>query len=201
MSDETGISIKDIKAMIRLEEREYPGVVKFNSDVERAVIASAEYFADPERGWRKFRRGQWQSPTGTIYEFRSWDSPKYLREQGINESFSPPELKNYPVQGTGGEVVQIALGKLWRLFVATNNFGGLAFLVNTVHDCVWSDMHKTVVDIVMPGMMKVMSSIPFYLKQLFDMKCPVPFPVDGEVGNDMLNLHHYETKENTDGTT
>ena len=195
ISDETGISIKDIKEMIELEEREYPGVVKFNNNVERAVIASAEFFPDPERGWRKFRRGQWQSPTGTIYEFRSWDAPKFLREQGIYDSFSPPEMKNYPVQGTGGEVVQIALGKLWRLFVATRNFNSMAFLVNTVHDCVWSDMHKSVTHIVMPAMMKVMSAIPHYLKELFGINCPVPFPVDGEVGPNMLDLHHYQPQQ------
>jgi DNA polymerase I-like protein with 3'-5' exonuclease and polymerase domains len=197
IADETGISVQDIKDMIALEEKEYPGVVKFNISVERAVIASAVWFPDPERGWRKFRRGQWQSPTGTIYEFRSWDAPKFLREQGIMDSFSPPEMKNYPVQGTGGEVVQIALGKLWRLFVATDNFGGLALLVNTVHDCVWVDMHDIIVDIVMPAMMKVMEAIPYYLKQLFGMECPVPFPVDGEVGPNMLDLHHYQPQGET----
>jgi len=192
IADETGLSLADVKAMIITEDKEYPGVVRFNMNVERAVVASAEWFADGERGWRKFRRGQWQSPTGTIYEFRSYDAPKYLREQGIMDSFSPPEMKNYPVQGTGGEVVQIALGKLWRLFVATENFYGMALLVNTVHDCVWVDMAEGLHELVLPAMKKIMENIPLYLKTLFGMNCPVPFPVDAEFGDNMLDLHHYQ---------
>ena len=192
IADETGISVADIKAMIVLEEKEYPGVVKFNQDVERAVTLSAEWFADSERGWRKFRRGEWQAPTGTIYEFRSWPSLKFMRDRGIMDSFSPPEMKNYPVQGTGGEVVQISLGKLWRMFVATDNFGGKALLVNTVHDCVWVDMAKGVAALVLPAMKTIMEAIPHYLKELFNINCPVPFPVDAEHGPDMLNLHKFK---------
>ena len=98
---------------------------------------------------------------------------------------------NYPVQGTGGEIVQMTLGLLWRWFVQTDNFGGRAFLVNTVHDCVWFDMQPDVVDIVMPGAMKIMSSVPRLLKVRFGINCTVPFPVDAETGVNMLDLHHY----------
>jgi len=191
ISDSTGLTVDAVKGMIKDNDTAYPGVPVFNASVERAVAQSAEWFADGERGWRKFRRGQWQSPTGTIYEFRSYDAPKWLREQGVAESFSPPEMKNYPVQGTGGEVVQIALGKLWRLFVATDNFGGKALLVNTVHDCVWVDMAEGMAAIVLPAMILIMEGIPTYLKQIFGIKCPVPFPVDAEHGPNMHDLHHF----------
>jgi len=100
-------------------------------------------------------------------------------------------MKNYPVQGTGGEVVQIALGKLWRMFIATDNFGGKALLVNTVHDCVWVDMAEGMAAIVLPAMKMLMEGIPTYLDQLFGMKCPVPFPVDAKHGPNMLDLHHF----------
>lgn len=187
----TGLPEEVVKGMIEAEERAYPGVVKFNEEVEKEVNATAEPFRDPERGWRTFRRGTWQSPTGTLYSWRSWDAPAFLRGKGITDTFSPPELKNYPVQGTGGEIVQMVLGYLWRWFIKNDNFGGRAFLVNTVHDCVWADMHKSVVDVVIPGMKAIMEAVPTMLKRHFDIDCPVPFPVDAEIGPNMLDLHHY----------
>lgn len=130
------MDVEEVKSLIEVEEKEYPGVTKFNNTVEAEVNATAEPFHDGERGYRVFRRGTYQAVTGTTYSFRSYDAPDYLRKRGITDTFSPTEMKNYPVQGTGGELVQMILGQLWRWFVKNDHFGGKAFLVNTVHDCV-----------------------------------------------------------------
>ncbi len=191
IADETGMTVEAVKELIVVEDKEYPGVAKFNARVAKIVQDSSVFFRDHERGYRPFRKGQWQCPTGTIYEWRSWDSPKFLRDKGIMDSFSPPELMNYPVQGTGGELVQLALGVLWRWFVKNDNFGGKAFLVNTVHDCVWFDMHPDLAARVMPGAIKIMSSLPKLIKIKYGLECNVPFPVDAEIGLNMLELHHY----------
>lgn len=189
----TGMPKVDVEALIIAEEKLYPGVVKFNQMVEKEVNHTAVAFRDGERGYRTFRRGSWQAPTGTTYSFRSWDAPKWLRERdGVMDTFAPPELKNYPIQGTGGEIVQMALGVLWRWFVSTDNFGGKALLVNTVHDCVWFDMCPEVVDEVISGAKRIMEAVPQMLKKFFDYDCAVPFPVDAEVGPNMLDLHHWK---------
>ena len=190
ISDSTGLPIEDVKEMIALEEAMYPGVAKFNQQVENEVNATAEPFRDPHRGFRVFRKGTWQAPTGTLYGWRSYDAPSFLRHKGITDTFKPTELKNYPVQGTGGEIVQMILGLLWRWFIKTDNFGGKAFLINTVHDCVWVDCHKDVQDEVARGMKIIMESVPKVLKKYFDIDCPVPFPVEVEAGPNMLDLHH-----------
>jgi DNA polymerase I-like protein with 3'-5' exonuclease and polymerase domains len=191
IADETGMDVEEVKALIEVEEKEYPGVTKFNAAVEREVKETAEFFHDGERGYRAFRRGQYQAPTGTLYTFRSYDAPDYLRRRGETDTFKPTELKNYPVQGTGGELVQMILGKLWRWFVKNDNFGEQAFLVNTVHDCVWADCHPSVRDRVVAGMVKIMQAIPHFLKMHFGIDCPVRFPVDAETGRNMLDLHHW----------
>jgi DNA polymerase I-like protein with 3'-5' exonuclease and polymerase domains len=197
ISEKNGIPIDDVKAMITAEEKEYPGVVKFNADVEAEVNRTAEPFRDHERGYRVFRKGTWQAPTGTMYAWRSWDAPSFMRQKGIPDTFSPPELKNYPVQGTGGEIVQMVLGYVWRWFMRNDNFGGRALLTNTVHDCIWVDMHPDVVDVVIPGMKKIMQAVPQILKKLFNIDCPVPFPVDAETGSNMLELKHYTQGSHT----
>lgn len=189
---ETGMDVEEVKALIEAEDKEYPGVTKFNAAVEREVTETSEPFHDGERGYRTFRRGTYQAVTGTLYSFRSYDAPDYLRRKGITDTFSPTEMKNYPVQGTGGELVQMVLGQLWRWFVRNDFFGGKAYLVNTVHDCVWADCHHTVLDRVVAGMVKIMQAIPHFLKHFFGINCPVGFPVDAEVGDNMLDLHHWQ---------
>ena len=186
----TGMPIDDVKALIENEDAMYPGVARFNDRVSRDVQHSAKPFRDGERGWKMYRRGQYQAPTGTIYKFRSWDAPAFMAKQGITDTFSPPEMKNYPVQGTGGELVQLVLGMLLRTFYKRNNWNSQAFLVNTVHDCVWVDTHVDVYKEVAETCVKVMQAIPQYLKHFFGIDCPVPFPVEAEAGLNMLELGH-----------
>lgn len=192
ISDDTGMDLDEVKSLIQAEELEYPGITQYNKKVEKEVEATAEPFRDGERGWRVFRKGTYQAPTGTIYTFRSYDAPSWLKTKGVTDTFSPTELKNYGVQGTGGELVQLVLGKLWRWFVKNDNFGGLAFLINTVHDCVWADMHNSVKDKVIAGMVKIMQAVPQFLWKMFGIDCPVQFPVDVEHGPNMLELHPWE---------
>lgn len=196
----TGMTVEEVEAMIENEERTYPGIVKFNSAVEQAVIRSAVPYAamDTDTGvWKQYRRGQYIGPTGTRYTFRTWNAPEFLRKRGTDQSFSPPELKNYPVQGTGGEFVQCILGRLWRHFVNVDFYGWKAFLVNTVHDCVWADTHKSVTVRVAEDMRRIMQSIPEWYNTRYGMNISVPFPVDAELGLNMMDLKHMEF--NADG--
>ena len=190
IAEETGMDIEEVKSMIIKEDAEYPGIVNFNKAVAASVDATAEPYRDKARGFRVFRKGYWQSPTGTLYQWTSGDAPSYLKKQGITDTFKPTELKNYPVQGTGGELVQLAVGRLWRYFMKKNNWDGKALLVNTVHDCVWVDCHEDVVEEVARAVKHIMESIPLLLKKFYGMDCPVPFPVDVEAGINMLELHH-----------
>lgn len=190
----TGIPVEDIKAMIEAEEILYPGVVNFNSRVDKVVTLSSVPFqkCNKEGKWSTYHRGKWVSPTGTIYTFETHDAPAFLRKRGIQDSYSPPELKNYPVQGTGGEFVQAILGLLWRKFIETDNYGGLAFLVNTVHDCVWIDCHRSVLDRVAADVKRIMQSVPEFYNNRHGMHINVPFPVEVEYGNNMYEMHHWQ---------
>ena len=73
------------------------------------------------------------------------------------------------------------------------NFMSRAFLVNTVHDCVWFDCHKDVAKEVASGAKRIMEAVPQLLKKYYNIDCPVPFPVEVEGGPNMLDLHHMET--------
>lgn len=182
----TGMTVEDVKQLIEAEDIMYPGVAEFNRNVELAVKRSAVPFRDFTRDGKTYRRGTWQAPTGTIYCFRSYDAPEYMRDK-VADTFMPTELKNYPIQGTGGEIVQIVLGKLFRRFVETNNYGGKALLCNTVHDCVWFDYHPDVQDQLASDVKRIMESVPELLEDLYGMSVPVPFPVELEIGTNLYN--------------
>jgi len=187
----TGMPVDDVKALIEAEDATYPGVKKFNDKVEYTVKEGAESFADYSTGVRKiYRRGYWTAPTGCIYSFRSYEAQDWQKERGIEDSFSPTELKNYPIQGTGGEIVQGICGRLWRHFVENENYGGRALLCNTVHDCIWVDLHEDVKDEVATDIKRIMESVDDWFKQ-FGVEITVPFPVEVEVGPNMLELKHY----------
>jgi DNA polymerase I-like protein with 3'-5' exonuclease and polymerase domains len=115
-----------------------------------------------------------------------------MQKKGIMDSFSPPEQKNYPVQGTGGEFVQCRIGKLWRHFVSRDFYDWQAYLTNTVHDCVWADAKKEVRDEVCADIKNIMEDIPNYYNERYEMNITVPFPVDVETGDNMNDLHHWE---------
>lgn len=191
----TGMPIKEVEELIENEDSLYPGVVAFNDRVAKEVAATAEpfpAFCDVQQRYRNFRKGYYRAPTGTRYCFRTYDAPDYVKKRGQDQTFSPTQLKNYPVQGTGGEFVQAVLGLLWRHFISTDNYAGRAFLVNTVHDCVWADVHKDVLHQVVPKMVEIMQSIPEYYNSRYGMNITVPFPVEAEIGPNMMDLHHYE---------
>lgn len=189
----TGMPIEDVEELIENEDKMFPGIGVFNTLVERAVLMSAVPFnaVNPDTSeWTTYRRGEWYSPTRTRYTFRTHNAPDWMRSRQ-KDTFSPPELKNYPVQGTGGEFVQSTLGRLWRRFIETDFYGGKALLLNTVHDCVWFDMHKDVYRQVIQEAMEIMQGIPEFYNNRYGMNITVPFPVEAEVGPNMFDLTHF----------
>lgn len=196
LSKYTKMPIEDIKELIEIEDRTYPGVKLLFGRVQGDVFKSAVPFnaSSDDGDWHTYRRGIWISPTGTRYSFRSYDAPEWARKRGVKDNFMPTELKNYPVQGTGGEFVQaVALGRVWReCFIATSYYGGKAYLVNTVHDCIWCDTEASVTGRVGHDVKRVMESIPEFYNRRHGMNIDVPFPVEVEYGRNMYELHHFD---------
>lgn len=194
IADATGMIKEEVEKLIAVEEALYPGVVVFNAAVEKLVNASSIPFQalNEDTGeWQTYRRGEWWAPTRTRYRWRTHNAPAFMAKRGVKDTYSPPELKNYPVQGTGGEFVQAVLGLLWRHFVSNDNYGGKAYLVNTVHDCVWVDCHRDVYDQVAADMKRIMESIPEFYNTRYSMNITVPFPVEVEAGPNMINMKHW----------
>lgn len=199
ISESTGMSIEDVEALIKAEEELYPDVDTYYSNVTSEIERTSEPIkAQRDNGsYGVYRRGYYVAPTGTRYTWRSYDAPKFMQKRGINDSFAPPEIRNYPVQGTGGEFVQCVLGKLIRHLLKHDFYGGGIFdpsviLCNTVHDCVWFDCRtRELAGEIWSAVKPIMESIPEHYNKEHGMNITVPFPVDGEVGLHMNGLGHF----------
>ena len=197
IAESTGLHIDVVNALIAMEIATYPMVEAYYADVQAEIEASAEPIrAQRDNGsWGVYRRGYYTSPTGTRYTWRSYDAPAFMQKRGVTESFAPPEIRNYPVQGLGGEFVQCVLGLLIRDLIKRDFYGGGMFdpsvvLCNTVHDCVWYDCKAGFSKRVWGDIQPIMESIPKYYNKNYGMNIEVPFPVDGEHGPHMNGLGH-----------
>jgi DNA polymerase I-like protein with 3'-5' exonuclease and polymerase domains len=117
-------------------------------------------------------QGWYAGPTGRRWVFHEHDHPF---KDGT--SFSPTQLKNYPVQGFAtGDIVPLVLGKLFRV-LKNSEYAQQALLINTVHDSIILDVKKEVLDEVCKLVKDVMESAPAYLDEVFGIKFDLPLPV------------------------
>ncbi|KAK7196688.1 mitochondrial DNA polymerase I protein D [Novymonas esmeraldas] len=192
LSLSTGLTQDQVRMLIEKENETYRGVEVFNKMV---ALSANSYDAALQNGVRnvrghQFYKGVFPVLTGSRYIFTESDVPEgMLRERDAvrkSTNFSPTHLKNYPVQGFAGEIVQVMLGVLWRHFLANNNYNGLAVLTNTVHDCVWVDSHVSVYRQVAKDVELIMDGVRTVLNALYpEMQVTVDFPCDVVAGESM----------------
>lgn len=191
----TGMDVEEVKDLIANENLEYVEIEKFDAMLEAAINKTAvptgkHVFV--AGGKHELRTGHWYSPTGTKFVWEEDETPDFLWKHGKFVGFSPTERKNYPVQGVGGEVVQTMIGVVYRWLLANNHFDGQVKLINTVHDSIYLDMHKSMVETVVPTVKAIMEAVPRKYKKDFDLDIPVPFPVEAEVGTSMYDVIGYD---------
>lgn len=189
----TGMSKEDVEKLAEAELKLYPKVALFDQMVEKSILASRvptnnKIFIEGVA----FSQGEghWDAPTGTRYIWREGITPEFMWKHGKYTGFSPTERKNYPIQGTGGEIVQTMLGKVFRYFVENNFFDGKVLLVNTVHDCVLLDGHKDLIPKVAKEVQEILERVPQVFNELYpQLDITVPFPCETEVGKDLFDMH------------
>ena len=191
----TGMSLEDVEKLSEAEEILYPGIKKFYDEVEAAAVqsrvptATQLPYPDKPEVWVTVGKGFYKTITNALFVFYEKPAPKFLRARGITTCMYRPIIQNYPIQGTAAQIVQYILGLLFRHYIMNDNYNGKAFLVNTVHDCVWSDHHKSVREEVRENMRSIMQMVPQILYKLHGVVTELKFPVEVETGPNMMELH------------
>eukprot|EP00742_Colponemidia_sp_Colp-10_P017452 GILJ01020073.1.p1 GENE.GILJ01020073.1~~GILJ01020073.1.p1 ORF type:complete len:1243 (+),score=136.00 GILJ01020073.1:184-3729(+) len=164
ISKTTNLPINVLREAIEEEERQYPLLKKFHQLVRNTCLrinnpGLPTHFT-------------FELPTG----FRISFDPKDVKH-GL------PPLKNYPIQGYSAELVQFMVGKLFRHFATKSNYGEKAFIVNFVHDSVWIDCHKSVLEVMTKDAVTILSSMPsFVINTIPGARLPIEMPVVAQAG-------------------
>lgn len=192
IADTTGMPIERVAALRAADESRYPEITEYFN--ERALEikvnrrSSGRVIPHPEAPGITCHLGvsYVKTPDGKLYSYRESPSPAYLVKKGVNASFSPTEIKNYEVQGEGGEWAKAAMWLAVRAFYKRRNFGHLALLVNQVHDALYSDAHKDVAGEAAAVLHACMESASDFMEYYFNWKVPVPVPSETTWGASMM---------------
>jgi hypothetical protein len=136
-------------------------------------------------------RSHYTTPDGKVYGYSESPSPKWIATKpeskgGTAQSFSPTEIKNYIVQGSGGEWAKAAMTLAVRAFYEHENFGGLSLLVNQVHDAIYIDTAPQV-EIKSAALLHAcMEEASAYMEYVFKWTVPVPVPTETKSGTSMI---------------
>lgn len=194
----TGCTVAEAQAFIDAEKALFPEVETFYDEVITPEVNSniKRHREEVDGQFRSFGTGTWQSWGGTTYEFRQW--PKTIWHEGQKTSimdFKPTQIRNYPIQGESGFFVQGICGKVFRALLERDFFRRngvqMVYIINTVHDAIYLDVHLDVLDEVAALVKQIMESLPQYFSEKYGYPLDVPFPAAVEFGASMWQKIHW----------
>lgn len=201
----TGMTESEVEALIAAEAERYPELGAYIERVTNAVKDSRTTTGivvphpDVKGLMCYLGRGTFTTPDGKVYSFRESPSPKFIAEKpaskgGTAQSFSPTEIKNYPMQGTGGEwakaAMYLSMRAFYRMYITSPEYWlGRAVLVNQVHDAIYVDAHGDVANAAAAMLEASMLEASTYMEWWFKWNIPLPVPCETKMGNNMMEEH------------
>lgn len=187
----TGLSVEAVEELIANELKAYPQIEPFFEGLTKRIEAN-------KKGVRKtiphpdfpakmieLSTGYDRTPDNKLYAWIEQPAPEYIVKRGGGwTSFSPPEIKNYEVQGGGAEWAKAAMWIAVREYYRQDNFGGLAHLIGQVHDATYADAHDDVHAVAAATLHCAMELASPFMEAYFGWPQPVYVPSDTTVGDD-----------------
>ena len=189
ISASTGLSLQEVEVLIKGEKKMFPDLDRFYSTVKRAVQENYSKNLLTSAGEIKKLYGYYQLPSGTRLAFeKQCESHNLSNKVVVQSHFSDTQMRNHPIQSFAAEIVQLAMGRLWRHFLHFDNYNNRALIVNAVHDSVWVDSSIDVLSTVCRDVQLILEKCWTEVAPLFVSTrnlMPVPFPVTVQHGPSM----------------
>jgi DNA polymerase I-like protein with 3'-5' exonuclease and polymerase domains len=201
IASSTGMPLEEVEALTAAEQARWPEIDEYfaNRTIEikknRKPTATVVPHPDNPAIMCQLGISRVSTPDGKLYTYRESPSPKYLLSRGSITSFSPTEIKNYEVQGMGGEWMKAALWLMVRAWYARSNYDGRSLLVNTVHDAAYTDTASDVRDDSAALMAACMEAASDFIEYWFNWKLPLPVPTDTVWGANMGEENKFTSPE------
>lgn len=136
--------------------------------------------------------GEYKSITGRRYRFVTQDAPEWMQKKGIMSSFSPTQMKNFPIQGFAtGDIVPEMLGRVHKV-AYQHKWSGYVLPINTIHDAVLFDIHVNYLDAACFALKDCMENVHQAMEQRFGIKLTLPFYCDVELGKNWNEMTKWE---------
>lgn len=197
LSEDTGLPIEVCRDYIEAFYNRYPLLKLWQEDNITAVKASRVLSERRTVLGVPSGRGQLESPTGRLYAFHEYDPKDWqiTKAMGLAKrynkpfvmpppSFSPPQIKNYPVQGFAtGDVVPLMLGKCFR-WLQASEFKGLVLPIGTIHDSILWDVDggDLTVERFSLWAKAFLERTPEFIQETWGFEFDLPLAVDLEAG-------------------
>lgn len=184
--------LEEVEALIKAETERYPEIDAYYELVTTAIKrnrrATSKFIPHPTLRGAMCQIGKsfYITPDNKRYSYEEQPSPEYLAKRGHLTSFSPTEIKNYVVQGAGGEWAKAAMWLAVRYFYMHNNFAGKGLLVNQVHDALYVDSGPECTPIAASALHACMVAASEFMEWWFGWEVPVPVPSDTVTGDNMM---------------
>lgn len=192
ISETTGIPYDEVLALIEAESKLFPEIDAYFEERTKQIEKSAHSVGDiqphPQFPMKTvdLRQGYSHTPDGKRYSYRQGFAPEYVvRRQAIFSCFSPTEIKNYEVQGSGAEFAKAGMALSVRAFYKLDNFNDKALLINQVHDAEYADAAPDVAIEAAALLHVCMEEASPYMEKLFNWPLPVYVPSDTTYGDSM----------------
>jgi len=125
------------------------------------------------------KTGKYISPIGRSYSF----APTQRRGEMV---WPDTDIKNWPVQGLGADVMAVARIAAHQRF---KKYNLESLLVSTVHDSIVADCPNKEVDTVKEIFTDIFDKLPSNISKTYDIKWNVPMVGEVSVGPNMSDLH------------
>ncbi len=188
----TGMSIEEVQALIDAEALRYPEVETFYAELGEKIAASKtgcrKVIPHPDFPAKQVSlgTGYYRTQDGKLYSYIEQPAPRFVVErEGKWTGFSPTEIKNYIVQGTGAEFAKAACWLLVREFYRNKNWGGRALLINQVHDAAYADSAPEVHEAVAATVHACMELASDFYEAFFNWPLQVKVPTETRSGPNM----------------
>lgn len=126
------------------------------------------------------RTGKLTSPSGRMY---TWEL------QGANIKKIEREVKNYPVQGFGADIVMCARVSLFKRWLEAGIKG---MLINTVHDSIVMDIEEQELERVVELVRGVFKDLPGQLSRIFNINFDLDVKVEILFGKNQFDMEEYK---------
>lgn len=199
----TGMSEDEVLALIEGEMRRYPELAAYVDQVTQIIqenrTPTSRFCQHPDVPGLTCQLGKsyYFTPDGKMYSYIESPSPKFLATRpaskgGTAQSFNPTEIKNYVVQGTGGEFAKAAMYLALRAFYRKHNFNEQALLVNQVHDAIYIDVSEAYTKEASALLEACMLEATNFMEYWFNWPMPVGVPCETKYGKNMMEEHSFD---------